>query len=204
MLGEAQELKLILTAGVGSDHIDLGEAAERDITVAEITGSNTVSVAEHAVMQVQALVRNFVPAYKDVVDGGWSIGEIAAGSHDLEKKTVGVYGAGQIGQLIAARLKPFVVETEALVEALEEGHLGGYAGDVWDPQPAPSDHPWRTMPNHAMTPHVSGTTLEAQKRYAAGVRDSLENFIQGRPIRDDYVMVADGEIQSGSYKAIYG
>jgi formate dehydrogenase len=34
------------------------------------------------------------------------------------------------------------------------------------------------MPNHAMTPHVSGTTPEAQKRYAAGVRDSLENFIQ--------------------------
>jgi formate dehydrogenase len=275
MLGEASELKLIITAGVGSDHVDLGEAAERGITVAEITGSNTVSVAEHAVMQILALVRNFVPAYKDVVDGGWSIGEIAAGSHDLERKTVGVYGAGQIGQLIAARLKPFDVETlyykrsrlgtteelylgmryatldelleecdviviaspltpetrglfdrealfsmkrgahlvniargaiverDALVEALEEGHLAGYAGDVWDPQPAPSDHPWRTMPNHALTPHVSGTTLEAQKRYAAGVRDSLENFIQGRPIRDDYVMVSDGEIQSGSYKAIY-
>lgn len=110
MLGEAENLKLILTAGVGSDHIDLGEAAERGITVAEITGSNTVSVAEHAVMQILALVRNFVPAYKDVVDGGWSIGEIAAGSHDLEKKIVGVYGAGQIGQLIAARLKPYDVE----------------------------------------------------------------------------------------------
>ena len=261
MLGEAENLKLILTAGVGSDHIDLGEAAEKNITVAEITGSNTVSVAEHAVMQVLALVRNFIPAYKDVIDGGWSIGEIAAGSHDLECKTVGVYGAGQIGQLIAARLKPFdvetlyykrsrlgtpeelflgiryatldemtqecdviviaspltpetrglfdretlfgmkqgahivniargaIVETEALVEALEEGHLGGYAGDVWDPQPAPPDHPWRHMPHHALTPHVSGTTLEAQKRYAAGVRDSLTNFIEGRPIRDDYVMV---------------
>ncbi len=234
MLGEAEDLKLILTAGVGSDHVDLGEAAKRGITVAEITGSNTVSVAEHAVMQVLALVRNFVRAYRDVVDGGWSIGEIAAGSHDLEKKTVGIYGAGQIGQLIAARLKPFdvetlyykrsrlgtteelflgmryatldemlaecdviviaspltpetrglfdretlfgmkrgahlvniargaIVETDALVEALEEGHLGGYAGDVWDPQPAPADHPWRTMPNHAMTPHVSGTTLEAR------------------------------------------
>ncbi len=60
------------------------------------------------------------------------------------------------------------------------------------------------MPNHALTPHVSGTTLEAQKRYAAGVRDSLENFIEGRPIRDDYVVVSDGEIQSGSYKANYG
>jgi formate dehydrogenase len=60
------------------------------------------------------------------------------------------------------------------------------------------------MPNHAMTPHVSGTTLEAQKRYAAGVRDSLMAFFEGEPIREDYVMVADGEIQSGSYKAFYG
>lgn len=38
----------------------------------------------------------------------------------------------------------------------------GYAGDVWDPQPPPEDHPWRTMPNHGMTPHYSGTTLDAQ------------------------------------------
>jgi formate dehydrogenase len=276
MLGEAENLELILTAGVGSDHVDLGEAAERGITVAEITGSNTVSVAEHAAMQILVLVRNFIPAYNDIVEGGWSIGEIAVGSHDLEGKTVGIYGAGQIGQLIAARLKPFdvnmlyykrsrlgtveelslgiryatleemtaecdviviaspltpeteglfdretlfdmkrgaylvniargaIVERDALVEALEEGHLGGYAGDVWYPEPAPPDHPWRRMPRHAMTPHVSGTTLEAQQRYAAGVRDSLENFLAGNPIRDDYVMVADGEIQSGSYKAIYG
>ena len=40
--------------------------------------------------------------------------------------------------------------------------LAGYAGDVWFPQPAPKDHPWRTMPRHAMTPHYSGTTLDAQ------------------------------------------
>jgi formate dehydrogenase len=97
MLGEAENLKLILTAGVGSDHIDLGEAAERGITVAEITGSNTVSVAEHAVMQILALVRNFVPAYKDVVDGGWSIGEIAAGSHDLEKRSSAHTGPARSG-----------------------------------------------------------------------------------------------------------
>ena len=90
-----------------------------------------------------------------------------------------------------------------LLEALEEGHLGGYAGDVWYPEPAPPDHPWRRMPRHALTPHVSGTTLEAQKRYAAGVRDSLMSFLEGEPIRDDFVMVSDGEIQSGSYKAIY-
>jgi formate dehydrogenase len=110
VMEKAPNLKLILTAGADSDHVDLGEAAERDITVAEITGSNTVSVAEHAVMQILALVRNYIPAYRDAVDGGWSIGEIAARSHDLEEKVVGIYGAGQIGQLITARLKPFDVK----------------------------------------------------------------------------------------------
>ena len=38
----------------------------------------------------------------------------------------------------------------------------GYSGDVWNPQPAPKDHPWRYMPNHAMTPHTSGTTIDGQ------------------------------------------
>lgn len=38
----------------------------------------------------------------------------------------------------------------------------GYAGDVWNQQPPPEDHPWRKMPNHGMTPHYSGTTLDAQ------------------------------------------
>lgn len=57
----------------------------------------------------------------------------------------------------------------AIVDALESGQLAGYAGDVWFPQPAPKDHPWRTMPNHAMTPHISGTSLSAQARYVAGM-----------------------------------
>ena len=39
------------------------------------------------------------------------------------------------------------------------------AGDVWDVQPAPEDHPWRTMRNHGMTAHVAGNTLDAQARY---------------------------------------
>ena len=231
----APNLRLLLTAGVGSDHFDLAAAAERNITVAEITGSNVVSVAEHVVMQILTLVRNYFPAYQEVVAGGWDIGKVAARSHDLEDKTVGIVGFGRIGQRVAARLKPFdvsiryfdyrrlstteeqllgarysalrplvegsdvvsinipltpttqgmfdrdllysmkkgaylvntargrIVDTDALVEVMEAGHLAGYAGDVWYPQPAPADHPWRSMPNHAMTPHVSGTSLEAQE-----------------------------------------
>jgi formate dehydrogenase len=68
------------------------------------------------------------------------------------------------------------------------------AGDVWYPQPAPADHPWRTMPHHGMTPHVSGTTLSAQARYAAGTREILESFLEGRPIRDEYLIVESGRL----------
>jgi formate dehydrogenase len=271
----APKLKVVLTAGVGSDHVDLAEAADRGITVAEVTGSNVVSVAEHAVMQLLALVRNYIPAYQQVVDGGWDIAEIAQNAYDLERKTVGIYGAGAIGQLIALRLKPFdvqtlyykrsrlshveeevlgaryayleemlevcdaivmaapltpetenlfdrdvlfgmkqgswlvnisrggIVNTEALVEALEAGQLAGYAGDVWYPEPAPPDHPWRRMPRHMLTPHYSGTTLDAQRRYADGIRRLLTAYFDGSSMESDDVIVADGEIVGGAYKAAY-
>jgi formate dehydrogenase len=87
-----------------------------------------------------------------------------------------------------------IVNRDALVRALESGHLAGYAGDVWFPQPAPEDHPWRTMPNEGMTPHISGTSLSAQARYAAGTREILECFFEGRPIRDEYLIVQGGAL----------
>jgi formate dehydrogenase len=87
-----------------------------------------------------------------------------------------------------------IVDRDAVVRALESGRLAGYAGDVWFPQPAPRDHPWRTMPHHGMTPHISGTSLSAQARYAAGVREILECFFEGRPIRDEYLIVEGGHL----------
>jgi formate dehydrogenase len=270
-IARSPKLKLVLTAGVGSDHIDLAAAAARGLTVAEITGSNVVSVAEHTVMQILTLVRNYLPAYRQVIEGRWDIAEAASRSHDLEGKVVGIVGAGRIGQRVALRLRPFdvhvlyydyrrlstveeellgiryallddliprcdvitihspltpetdglfdrgrlfrmkkgawlvntargrIVQTAPLVEAMTTGHLAGYAGDVWYPQPAPPDHPWRSMPNHALTVHVSGTSLEAQKRYADGIRDCLERFLAGRPLERDYLIVDGGKVTSPSY-----
>jgi formate dehydrogenase len=234
-ISNAPKLRLILTAGVGSDHIDLAAAAAHRITVAEITSSNVVSVAEQVVMHILALVRNYIPAYKQVLDGRWDIAEIAAKAHDLEDKTVGVIGTGRIGQRVCTRLKAFdinllyynnfrlstveefvlgvsytpleelieksdiitintpltpetdgmfnhdllfrmkkgaylvntargkIIDTHALVEALEKGHLAGYAGDVWFPEPAPMDHPWRHMPNHGMVHHYSDNSGSAKE-----------------------------------------
>jgi formate dehydrogenase len=266
-IAKAKKLKMIVTAGIGSDHTDLQTAMERNITVAEVTYCNSHSVAEHVVMMILAQVRNYIPSYNWVVKGGWNIADCVARSYDLEAMNVGTVAAGRIGLRVLRLLKPFDVklhyldrhrlpeavekelnltyhssleslskvcdvitlncplhpETEhminqktlknfkrgaylintargklcdrdAIVSALESGQLAGYAGDVWFPQPPPNDHPWRTMPHHGMTPHISGTSLSAQTRYAAGTREILECYFENRPIRDEYLIVQGGKL----------
>jgi formate dehydrogenase len=75
-----------------------------------------------------------------------------------------------------------IVDTRALLESLEKGHLAGYAGEVCYPEPASIDHPWRHMPNHAMVHHYSKTTLEEQRRYADGIKSCISNFLKGLAI----------------------
>ena len=112
-------------------------------------------------------------------------------------------GSMKRGAYLVNTARGRIVDTNALVEVMESGHLAGYAGDVWYPQPAPADHPWRTMPHHAMTPHTSGTSLEAQQRYANGVRECLSAFFEGRPIDRDYLIVDGGRVVSPSYSYAY-
>jgi formate dehydrogenase len=266
-IAKARNLKLAITAGIGSDHVDIQAAIEHGITVAEVTYCNSISVAEHVSMMILSLVRNYIPAYQQVIDGGWNIADSVARSYDLEGMHVGTVAAGRIGTAVLRRLKPFDVhlhytdkhrlpveveqelgltfhpspqdmvpvcdvvtinaplhpETENLFDdeligtmkrgaylvntarakicdrdaidrALRSGQLAGYAGDVWYPQPAPADHPWRTMPHHGMTPHISGSSLSAQARYAAGTREILESWFAGTPIRDEYLIVDNGAL----------
>ena len=271
---KAKKLKLVITAGIGSDHTDLQAAMDKGVTVAEITYSNSISVSEHIVMMILALVRNYIPAYGWVVRGGWNIADSVERSYDLEGMNVGTVAAGRIGLAALRRLKPFgvklhytdkhrlpkevekeldltfhptveslvkvcdvvtinaplhpetedlfndkligmmkrgsyivntargkIVNRDAVVRALESGQLAGYAGDVWFPQPAPKDHPWRTMPHHGMTPHISGTSLSAQTRYAAGTREILENYFAGKPIRTEYLIVDKGKLAGTGAKS---
>ncbi len=108
-IAKAPNLKLALTAGIGSDHVDLQAAIEHGITVAEVTYSNSISVAEHVVMMILGLVRNYIPSHMQVIEGGWNIADCAARSYDLEGMQVGTVAAGRIGSAVLRRLKPFDV-----------------------------------------------------------------------------------------------
>ena len=232
-----------------------------------MTFSNSISVAEHVVMMILELVRNYIPSYGWVMTGGWNIADCVERSYDLEGMNVGTVAAGRIGLAVLRRLKPFdvklhytdkhrlpkeveeelgvtfhpnveslvkvcdvvtinaplhpetehmfndkligmmkrgsyivntarakIVDRDAIVRALESGQLAGYAGDVWFPQPPAKDHPWRTMPHHGMTPHISGSSLSAQARYSAGTREILEAHFAGKPIRTEYLIVDKGKL----------
>src|SRR5262245_16111909 len=98
------------------------------------------------------------------------------------------------GSYIVNCARAELCDQAAIVRALESGQLAGYARDVWFPQPPPKNHPWRTIPHHAMTPHVSGMTLSAQARYAAGTREILECWFADKPIRDEYLIVEGGKL----------
>jgi formate dehydrogenase len=98
------------------------------------------------------------------------------------------------GAYLIDTARALICDRDAIVRALESGQLAGYAGDVWYPQPAPADHPWRSMPNQGMTPHMSGSSLSAQARYAAGTREILESYFAGTPIRDEYLIVDGGAL----------
>src|SRR5881396_2003979 len=109
-IARAPGLQLAVTAGIGSDHVDLEAAIERGITVAEITYSNSISVSEHVVMMILSLVRNYIPSYQWVVKGGWNIADCAMREYDLEGMHVGTVAAGRIGLAVLRRLKPFDVK----------------------------------------------------------------------------------------------
>src|SRR6202140_2517608 len=106
-IARAPKLKLALTAGIGSDHVDLQAAIDRGITVAEGTYSNSISVSEHVVMMSLGLVRNYIPSYQWVVNGGWNIADCVARSYDVDGMHVGTVAAGRIGLAVLRRLKPF-------------------------------------------------------------------------------------------------
>ena len=264
---KAKNLKMAITAGIGSDHVDLQAAMDNKIDVVEVTFCNSRSVAEHIVMMIVSMVRDYHNQHRIVNEGGWNIADAVHRSYDVEGMHIGTVAAGRIGLDGLRKKKPFDVhlhyfdrhklpdsvekelnltfhnsvesmvkvcdvvtincplhpETENLfnkdliskmkkgayivntargkicnkddiADALKSGQLSGYAGDVWFPQPAPNDHVWRSMPNHGMTPHTSGTSLSAQARYADGVREILECFFDKKPIRDQYLIVKDGQL----------
>ncbi|HTV74873.1 MAG TPA: D-glycerate dehydrogenase [Candidatus Acidoferrales bacterium] len=250
-LAQAPKLRVIAAMPVGYENIDLAACARRGIVVSNGRGTLNEAVADLSHALILASLRRLLTAVEWARSGRW-MNEPAPFGHDLEGKTLGIAGFGEIGLAVArraqasrmkvmytnrrpraddaltgasfvpfeqlletadcvlalvplsaatrhlfgraefARMKPtahFVnvgrgalVDTEALVEALQAGRLAGAALDVTDPEPLPPDHPLYTLPNVTIVPHIGSATPETRERMALQAGRNLVAGLLGRPL----------------------
>jgi len=233
---------------IGTNQVDLDDAAERGVAVFNAPFSNTRSVVELVLGEILALARRLPEKTQRMHEGTWD--KSARGSHEVRGRTLGIVGYGNIGtqlsnvaeavglrvifydtadrlahgnarrvgsldELLAeadvvslhvdgrpgnaglfgadrfAKMKPgavfinasrgMVVDDAVLREHILSGHLSGAAIDVFPTEPKaqgdPFDSPLRGLDNVILTPHVGGSTQEAQEEIGHFVANKLIGFV---------------------------
>jgi phosphoglycerate dehydrogenase-like enzyme len=243
------KLKLLVTTGKRNASVDLEAAKAHGVTVCA-TGGAGRSTADLAIGLMIALARHFREEFQAMrPGGGW---QTTLGM-DLEGKTLGVLGLGNLGAkvgrigtamgmkvvawsenltaelarergaervekdelfkhsdaisihlilsartrgLVGARelalMKPKallintsrgpIVDEAALLAALKEKRIAGFAADTYDVEPLPSDHPLRTEPRALLTPHLGYVTEETYRDFYVGMVQVMEAWLAGKPI----------------------
>lgn len=109
VIAAAPKLRAIAKYGVGVDNIDLEAAKARDIKVSRTVGANSEAVADYAMALMLSLSRKVLPIDKKCRQGDWS----KVSTIDVSRKTVGVFGLGAIGKLVAKRCQGFSMKVLA-------------------------------------------------------------------------------------------
>lgn len=247
LINALPELGIICAQGVGYEGIDLAAARARGILVTHGPGTNAVSVADHAMALLLAMLRDLPNNDAMVRAGRWRDGRTMRPA--ASGRRLGLLGLGQIGALIARRAAAFdmpiayhtrtprpdsglnhmpsvmqlaewadilmvavpggagtrhmvdarvlaalgpegflvnigrgsVVDTAALVEALQTNALAGAALDVIDGEPE-VPQALRDLRNVVLTPHMAGRSPESVNATITLVLSNLEAFFAGRPV----------------------
>jgi D-3-phosphoglycerate dehydrogenase / 2-oxoglutarate reductase len=233
---------------IGTNQVALAHANQHGVPVFNAPFSNTRSVAEMIIAEVVVLSRHLGDRSREVHDGRWR--KVAAGSHEVRGRTLGIVGYGHIGSQVGvlaegfgmrvvfydivaklpmgnnralgsleelleasdfvtlhvpetpqtrhmiaaeqlARMRPgacllnasrgTVVVIEDLAAAIQRGHVGGAAVDVYPEEPASNSDGFgsalRGLPNVILTPHIGGSTEEAQEAIGREVAAALIKLI---------------------------
>ena len=106
-----KNIKLVQLISAGYNTLDLEAAKKAKVPISNNGGANSVAVAEHAVMLILATLKKLAWQHKNCVEGKWRIGDFAETRlYELEGKTVGIVGLGNIGKKVARRLHGFDVK----------------------------------------------------------------------------------------------
>lgn len=100
----------------------------------------------------------------------------------LTDETRGVIGERELallkrGAIVANLARGGIVSDQALLAALQSGHVAGAVLDVYEKEPLPADHPLRKAPNVLLTPHIGASTHEAQRNVAVDVSEAVRDAL---------------------------
>ena len=115
-------------------------------------------------------------------------GDVVSVHVRLSDRTRGLVGAYEIGLMKPSAIlvnisRGPIVDEAALVDALERNAIGGAALDTFDVEPLPVDHPFLTLNNTLITPHVGYVTQEGYRAFYSGVVENIRAFASGESIR---------------------
>lgn len=243
LLAAAPRLSVVANMAVGHDNIDVAAASALGILCTNTPDVLTEATAELTWTLMLALMRGIVPARDALLEGRWKYwrvdGYLGA---ELVGRTLGIVGAGRIGNAVARRADPFgmnvltagkqpgqgrvplsrllasadvvtlhvpltpetrgmvnrawlsemkpgsylintarggVIDEDALLEALDRGHLAGAALDVFNKEPVSGRHPLAGHPRVLATPHIGSATRETRTRMALLAATNLMQGLRG-------------------------
>jgi len=261
LIDACPDLEVIARCGVGLDNVDVGEASRRGIKVINAPGSNSSTVAEHALTLMQMGVRNVWKSVERVKDGDWSWRNQYSGD-ELRGKTLGILGMGNIGQRVAKLADAFgmkviywdkfpvqseyescsmedvlkqadvvtihvpllketkhlvgeeqlnlmkptawlintargpIIDEMALIKALDNETISGFASDVLAVEPPDSDYPLVKHPKTLITPHTGSLTATTYRNMCVSTVQNTLAVLDGLS-PDQKSVFNSGDLDSG-------
>jgi len=159
---------------LGSRAARVGRAFEMEV----LAWSQNLTAVRAAEVGATLVAKDELLARSDVVSIHLVLGE----------RTRGLIGARELGlmkrsaYLINTSRGPIVDEV-ALVRALRDGTIAGAGLDVFDEEPLPLDHPFRTLPNTVITPHLGYVTHETYRLFFGHAVEDIQAYLRGEPVR---------------------
>jgi phosphoglycerate dehydrogenase-like enzyme len=164
--------------------LGLGRLGKRMVPVARAFGMDVIAWSENLDPD-EARQAGAEPVEKAAL---FERADIVSVHYKLSERSRGLVGAAELGAMkpsayLVNTSRGPIVDTEALVAALEAGTIAGAGLDVYDTEPLPADHPLRSAPRTVLTPHLGYVTEDTYEVFFDDAVEDVLAYLDGAPIR---------------------
>lgn len=165
--------------------LGLGKIGSKIAKVAQAFGMDVLAWSQNLTLeQTQALGVQLAESKAQLLEQS----DIVSIHLVLSERTRGLIGAAELQRMrrhayLINTSRAAIVDQAALIHALEQGWIGGAGLDVFEIEPLPAQHPFRTLPNVLATPHIGYVTQRNYQTYFGEALEDIQAFLAGTPIR---------------------